>query len=192
MILAGLKHCFSKIGPHTELTQTLQAPQIPLPTAPRQLPALTLLDLMGPPAPRYTSPWWCLMISPYKRNREIHWNNFLLPQQVQFRLRSYVYVPLGAIIEAPACLRAKKPKSSYEHTLKQCTDSLLSPPSFQKVLVSSHCGTKTNALNHNIFHKPEFLAVWPALVDQYQAFLSSSALAFPFQLPPPHPTHQGE
>lgn len=73
------------------------------------------------------------------------------------------------------------------HQKKGHFSSPPAPPSFQKVLVSSHCGTKTNALNHNIFHEPEFLAVWPALVDQYQAFLSSSALAFPFQPPPPPP-----
>lgn len=37
---------------------------------------------------------------------------FLLPQQVQFRLGPYVYAPLGAIVKAPSCLRAKIPKSS--------------------------------------------------------------------------------
>lgn len=44
---------------------------------------------------------------------------FLLPQ-----FRFYIYVPLGAVIEAPGCCNAKQTKNSYEQTLKQHTDSL--------------------------------------------------------------------
>lgn len=100
---------FSKIRPHTELTQTLQAPQIPLPAAHRQLPVLTPCWTWGDHhLPDTPHPEGLLQLSPLPKEQGNTLESFLSPQQVQFRLRSYVHVPLGDVIEISSCLRGKK------------------------------------------------------------------------------------
>lgn len=55
-------------------------------------------------------------LPPYIKKGETHWNIFLLPQQVQFRLRSHIYVPLGAYCRGPWLFQSKAVRNI--HTVK--------------------------------------------------------------------------
>lgn len=57
----------AKLGHILSLHKTCE-PLTPLPTA-SKLPVLTLLDLVRPPAPRYTSPWQSLVTSSLQKKQ---------------------------------------------------------------------------------------------------------------------------